>query len=278
MEILITGKNGFIGSHLVESLSQNYKVVSTSKEDLDLTDPLQVQNFLSKHNFDLIINTTTVGGKSGVVDNSDVLHNNISSFFNILKYKLPTTKLFTFTSGYELDKTVDHTGKNSNYVNYYPLDYYGMSKNIISRISSQYSDIYTFRLFGVYGEYEKDNRFIKKSILKYINHQPLHIIQNRYLDFIYVKDIIKIVKYYINNLDVSLDPFIEVVPFKKYTLVDIANIINNLNSHKVSITVDMPGMGLGYAGNGEKFSQIVPNYSSPEVGIKAIYNYINSTL
>jgi len=153
-----------------------------------------------------------------------------------------------------------------------------MSKNIISRIYNDYSNAYTFRLFGVYGEYENPNRFIKKNIIKYINHQPLIINQDRYLDFIYVDDIIKIIKYYIKNIDSNLDKFIDITLPRKYSLIETINIINNLDKHKVEILIDENGAGLNYTGNGDQFSKIIPNYTTLEEGIKKIYNYINKTL
>lgn len=278
MKILITGKMGFIGSHLIENLSVEYDVISTSRNELELSNPDQVCEFLTNNKFDLIINTATTGGKTGNIDGPETLYNNLAITFNLLKFKHPNTKIFNFTSGYELDKNIDHSGDNSNFIDYYPLDYYGMSKNIISRIHNNHPDVYTFRLFGVYGEYEKDNRFIKRSIIKYINHQPLIVVQDRYLDFIYIDDIIKVIKYYIKNINNKLDHFIDITSPKKYSLVETINIINNLDKHKVEVIINEEGMGLGYIGNGKQFSQIIPDYITLEEGIKNVYNYINKIL
>lgn len=278
MKILITGKTGFIGSHLIESLSVDHDITSISRKELELTDSDQVCSFLENNKFDLIINTAAVGGKTGNDDGPEILHNNLAIAFNLLKFKYPDTKIFNFTSGYELDKNINHLGNNSDFLNCYPLDYYGMSKNIISRIHINYSDVYTFRLFGVYGEYEKNNRFIKRNIINYINRQPLVVVQNRYLDFTYINDIIKVVKYYIQNINTRLDHFIDITPPKKYSLVETVNIINNLDKHQVEIIINKTGMDLSYLGNGEQFSNILPNYTTLEKGIKNVYNYINNTL
>jgi GDP-L-fucose synthase len=278
MNILITGKDGFIGSHLIESLSPIYNIVSTSKTDFNLTDQNQVYNFLKERKFDLIINTAIVGGKSVSSDSSETLYDNLSMIFNLLKYKQANTKIFNFTSGYELDKNINHNNESStSFINYYPLDYYGMSKNIISRICLNNQDIYTFRLFGVYGEYEKYSRFIKKNIINYINNQPITIYQDRYWDFVYIGDIINIIKHYISNLnDINLEYLIDIITPKKHTFLDAANIINNLDKHKVEIIIDKKEFGNDYIGSTDKFSKIINDYTSLEEGIKKIFNHIKN--
>jgi nucleoside-diphosphate-sugar epimerase len=278
MNILITGKNGFIGSHLIESLTPFYNIVATSKNDLNLIDQNQVCNFLKENSFDLIINTAVVGGKSVSEDNSSALYENLAMAFNLLKYKHKNTKIFTFTSGYELDKSIGHnTENNTSFLNQYPLDYYGMSKNVISRIHLNNSDIYTFRLFGVYGEYEKNNRFIKKSIINYISNQPITIYQDRYWDFIYTEDIVNTIKYYINNLkDASLEHLIDITTPKKCTFLDAAKIINTLDKHKVEIIINKKEFGNDYIGSSIEFSKINNSFTSLELGIQKIFNHIKN--
>jgi GDP-L-fucose synthase len=278
MKILIIGKTGFIGSHLVEALSEKHNVVSPSKNELNLVDSTQVYNFLNNNKFDLIINTAIVGGKTGNTDDSKVLYDNLAMTFNLLKFKQNNTKIFNFTSGYELDKNTNHPGSNEIFFNCYPLDYYGMSKNIISRIYTYYPDVYTFRLFGVYGNYEKDNRFIKRNIINYIKNQPINIIQDRYLDFIFVDDIVKVIEYYITNINNNLEHFIDLTIPKKYKLTEVANVINSLDKNKVEIIVNKDGFDLDYIGNSEQFVKILPNYTTLEEGIKKVYNYINKKL
>jgi UDP-glucose 4-epimerase len=275
MKILITGKTGFIGSHLFEFLSVYHDVVSLSKNKLDLTNRNEVHKYLQNNIFDIIIHTATIGGKTGNNDGPEVLYNNIAMIFNLLHSKHPSTKLITFTSGYELDKNI-HLSCDKNFAYHYPLDYYGMSKNIISRICKEYPDVYVFRLFGVYGEYETNNRFIKKNILNYINNQPIHIIQDRYLDFIYIDNILKIVNYYVNNIDNNLNHFTDITLPKKYKLTEIIKVINNLDKHKVEVITQKEGYDLEYVGDSNYFTQLIPNYVTLEEGIKNVYNYIKN--
>jgi GDP-L-fucose synthase len=275
MKILITGKAGFIGSHLFEFLSIHHDVISLSKNELNLINRGDVYNYLQNNKFDIIIHTAVIGGKTGNNDGPEVLYDNITMVFNLLHSKHSSTKLITFTSGYELDKNI-HLSSSEDFTHHYPLDYYGMSKNIISRICKEYQDVYIFRLFGVYGEYEKDNRFIKKNILNYINNKPINIIQDRYLDFIYVDNIVKIVNYYVNNINDDLDHFVDITLPKKYKLTEIVNIINSLDKYKVKIIIHKKGYDLEYIGDSNYFTHLIPDYITLEEGIKNVYDHIKN--
>jgi len=90
MKILITGKTGFIGSHLIEALSLEHNIISPSKNELELTNSNQVKEFFSNNTFDLIINTAITGGKTGNLDTSEILYNNLALTFNLLKFKSTT--------------------------------------------------------------------------------------------------------------------------------------------------------------------------------------------
>ena len=64
MNILILGKNGFIGSSLLEYFIQNnYNVIGLGRKDLDLTDSNKVKNYFKQNNnFDIVINCASESG------------------------------------------------------------------------------------------------------------------------------------------------------------------------------------------------------------------------
>jgi nucleoside-diphosphate-sugar epimerase len=269
MNILVTGKNGFIGKHIVESLSEKYNVISTCSSELDLTSDIDVKEFFKDKKIDIVINTAVIGGKTGNNDTSDILYDNICMIFNIIKYKSKNTILFNFTSGAELENN------KLDFNESYPLDYYGMSKNIISRICNNMNDVYTFRLFGVFGEYENNYRFIKKNITKYINKENLCIKKDRFLDFIYIDNITKVVDYYILNLDNNLKHFIDITTPNKNKLSHILSIINNLSDYKVDIIIDdETNDDISYIGDGDDLLRILPNYLTIDKGIEKVFKYL----
>ena len=147
-----------------------------------------------------------------------------------------------------------------------PTDPYGLSKNVINRIIEHETNFYNIRVYGVFDENELDTRFIKSNIKRYITNQPLEIHQNKLMDFIYMEDLISLVKYYIENTDVN--KITEGCYVKKYSLIDIANIINNLSNYKVSINVHNEGIALPYIGKTTPPIEFI----GLEKGIKNVYN------
>jgi hypothetical protein len=82
-----------------------------------------------------------------------------------------------------------------------------------------------------------------------------------------MQDLIKIVDYYITND--KLEKEINCCYKDVYTLNEIADIINSLDSHKVDIIKHKVGLGLGYWGN----DTFIPNleYDGLKIGIKNVY-------
>ena len=79
-------------------------------------------------------------------------------------------------------------------------------------------------------------RFIKANIIRYIKKEPIIIHTNKIMDFIYMPDLISTVEYYMINIDLEKD--INCCYEEKYTLKTIANMINSLDNHKVSIIIE----------------------------------------
>lgn len=272
LKVFITAKNGFIGSFLTKFLSTKYEIISTTRSELDLTDPTKVKEFLLKHNFDVIINTASKGGQKGHSNSPHDLYNNLAITFNLLRFKNPSTVIFNFSSGYELDYENEYEGLQRNVCECFPLDCYGMSKNVISRICKNYSNVYTFRIYGMYGEEQPNDRWIKKTIIDYINHQPLNAYINRKVDFVYINDLGKLTEYYLKNIHKTsfLDSVIDLALPKKYNTSDILTTINNLDDYRVPINIQN-NLSIDYTGNGERFSAIIPDYVDITQGISLIY-------
>ena len=130
---------------------------------------------------------------------------NLKMFFNLMNNKNRFDRLINFSSGADFDKTKNVNINNHNLENSYPIQPYDMSKNIISRIIKSCSRCYNFRIYGVFGEDEAKDRFIASNIKRYKNQVSIEIHQNRYWDFFYIKDLVNVVKYYIDNPKLDLD-------------------------------------------------------------------------
>ncbi len=173
-------------------------------------------------------------------------------FFNLYSNKHCFNKLIHFGSGAELNM---------------PTDPYGLSKNVISKIIDTEPNFYNIRIYGVFDENELDTRFIKSNIKRYINKESIKIYQNKIMDFFYMKDLVMLVKYYINephlpkNVDCSYD--------YNHSLHDIAYIINNLSDYKVDI--EFTGGVFGHDKYAGEYNPIIKNYIGLEQGIKDTY-------
>jgi len=221
MNILITGGNGYIAKSLSNGLWRGinrYDITSITRKDFDLTDREATNKWFKDKYFDVVIHTAVVGGSRLHKDNADVLYQNLQMFFNLYDNKHCFGKLINFGSGAELGM---------------PNDPYGLSKKSISKFIDVEPFFYNIRIYGVFNENEWDTRFIKSNIKRYINKEHIYVYQDKLMDFFYMKDLVKLVDYYINEKHIPKN--IDCTYSQSYSLLDIAHIINNLSDHKVDI-------------------------------------------
>lgn len=270
MRILITGSNGFIARNLIKGLSE-HQITAVSRQNLNLLDTNAVDEFFKDKAFDLVIHCATEGGSRLKEDDSKVLHNNLTMFYNLLKHRSKYRKFINFGSGAELDRRTDINLIYPNYKKSFPIDPYGMSKNIIARTMDPLNDFHNIRIFNVFGEDELDTRFIKASIKRYINKESIVIHQNKLMDFFYIEDLINLIKYFINN---SVFPNEINCSYKmKYSLNDVAKIINSLSDYEVPIIIEDKEWSNCYIGNP---ITIPVKLKGLEEGIKQMYNNIKN--
>jgi nucleoside-diphosphate-sugar epimerase len=256
MKILITGGNGYVAKSLYHALSNKYDVVSITRKDFDLTNrQLTDQWFQNKH-FDVVIHTAIKGGSRLTEDSGEVFYQNLKMFYNLFYNKDKFDKFIHFGSGAELGT---------------PSSPYGLSKKIINDLTKYEHGFFNLRIFAVFDENELDTRFIKASIKRYINKEKIIIHQNKYMDFFYIPDLITLVnEYIIGNAHTSLTKVTECSYREKFTLYDIAQIINQLSDHKVPIEILDSSEGTSYIGN----TPPVKKFIGLKKGIEHVYNQL----
>ena len=253
MEILITGGNGYIAKSLAKGLKE-HNITSITRQDFDLTNKDFTNSWFGGKYFDIVIHTAMAGTRSRLnPDNEDTFYQNIQMFYNLYYNKHCFGKFIHLGSGAELNN---------------PNDPYGMSKKIINELIKPEPGFYNIRIFGVFDENELNTRFIKTSINKYLNKEPIIIHQNRQMDFFYMGDLIKLLKYYIE--EPNLPKIAECRYNHQYNLLDIAHLINNLSDYKVPIKQLDSTIGSSYIG---KTYTDLP-YIGLEKGIQEVYNII----
>jgi GDP-L-fucose synthase len=232
--ILITGANGYIGSTLCKELSK-FSITKLTRDIVDLTNQTKVDEWFKDKRFDVVIHCATAGGSRTQVDGADVTHKNLQMFYNLLRNKNRFNKLINIASGAEFDRTQNIAPIWTEDGKRFPTDPYGMSKSIISKLVEQEENFYNIRVFAVFDENELDTRFIKSNIQCYVNNEPMSVHKDRLMDFFYMKDFIEIIKYHLTNknLPKTLDCTYE----NTLMLSEIADLINNLNTHTVEVKV-----------------------------------------
>jgi len=220
MKVLITGGNGYIAKSIYNILSKKYTITTISRNDFNLEDTEQTDKWFENKTFDAVIHTAIKGGSRLEIEKDNISDLNLKMFNNLLLNKDKFKKLISFGSGAEF--FLEHTP-------------YGKSKKIINKKINNINNFYNLRVFGVFDKEEKDTRFIKANILRYLNKQPMQILTNKIMDFIYMEDLVSIVDYYLqhDNLIKEINCCYE----QKYTLKNIADIINQLDSYKVDINI-----------------------------------------
>lgn len=233
MRILITGANGYIGTSLYNALKDKYNVTTVTRNGFDLTDITAMSKFFeSKHTFDVVIHCAVAGGSRLAEDDWNVMDTNLIMYYNLLAHRKYYKRLIHFGSGAET---------------YLPKTPYGLSKQVIAKSMEDKPNFYNLRIYGVFDENEWDTRFIKTCIKNHIENKPMVIFENKQMDFIYMKDLISVVEKYIEKDDLPKD--IDLVYYYKYSLLNIAEIINTIDNHEVPIIYSSPRRGDNYIGN-----------------------------
>ena len=252
LKILITGVAGYVGKSLYNSFVDIYDVTGIVRNNLDLTSYESTNKFFQGKYFDVVIHCAVSGGSRLKEESYADMDINLLMYYNLLQHKQNFGKLIHFGSGAEINA---------------PDSPYGLSKRVISKSISNIDNFYDIRIYAVFDENELDTRFIKSNILRYINNENLIVHENKEMDFFYMKDLIKIVEYCIQT-DQPYRSSIYCTYTDSYRLFYIANMINNLDTHRVGIEVERDN-GKPYTG---LFNDLVLPYIGLEQGIKETYN------
>jgi len=259
IKILITGGNGNIANIIKNSLLllSNCCIISPSRVELNLLHLSEIKTFLINKQFDILIHTAINGGRRLKEDSSEDVYKNILMFENILKISEKFKMIINLDSGAIYDRTTDILNRNEDELYTIPRDYYGFSKYVIYNRSIKYSHIYNFRIFNIFHVDEETNRFIKLCFLSKHNNTIITISEDKYFDFVYKDDFIRIINYYINNINTQykLEKTINICYDKKYKLSDIAKMIfNNIYIDNINILNTISKYN--YCGNNSKLNNL----------------------
>jgi len=277
MNILITGGNGFIAKNLSENLSYKYKLFICNRIDLDLLDQSKVFDYFKEKKIDVVIHTATYDAapKHSTKDYTKVLEYNLKMFFNIVRCNDLFGKMIYFGSGAEFDREFWQPKMKEDYFEkHIPTDQYGFSKYIMTKYTQSHKNIYNLRLFGLYGKYDDwRTRLIPNVCYQAITNKKITIDQNKFYDFLFINDLIRIVDWFIKN-----EPKTNIYNICSGRVIDFETVVNKIikiSGKKLILEIKNNNLGKEYSGDNTLFLNELEEFKFTPIdkGLKSLYSW-----
>lgn len=195
--ILLTGGTGFVGKNILPLLREKYNVDAPTRQELDLKDSVAVAKYVKNGHYDVIIQGANPNPvKNTECDKVDTMFEDsmriFMNFYNVREY---CEKLLYFGSGAEFDKTRDmRKVKECDVYKSIPKDSYGLAKFYMNELARKSENVYNIRIFGCYGPYDHESKFLTHVIRCCLRNEDITIRQNCYFDYMQVFDLAKAIE------------------------------------------------------------------------------------
>lgn len=267
-KILLLGSTGFIGRNIKEYLENNkyYALSAPTRENLDLLNENEVTQYLMKHNFDIIINAAIynpVRHQENV--NHHELEKDLRAYYILEKLQHTYGKMYYFGSGAEYNKNCNIISVSEDeFLNEIPTTEYGFAKYIIGRNIEKSSNIYNLRIFGLFGKYENWRKtFISGACCKALKNVPITIRQDVVFDYLYIDDFCKIIEWFLTH-EPKYHTY-NVTSGQKFSLVQLANLVNEINGTNVPIYICKNGMGNEYTASNKRLKEEFKEFFTTDI-------------
>jgi GDP-L-fucose synthase len=167
MKILVTGGNGFLGTHVCNQLRTSpHTILSPTSKELNLLDKMDSLRYIKEIKPDIILHMAAICG--GILANknspADFLHKNVdigSNLFHAAK-EAGCSRVYSLGSVCAYPKFCPTPFKEGDLWNGYPEETnapYGISKRLLLMLQQTYREQYGFTgahliLVNLYGEYD----------------------------------------------------------------------------------------------------------------------------
>ena len=274
MRVLITGGNGNIAKIIKNNLNNDYTYITPGRAELNLLDFEMVKKFFESSNniFDICFHTSIQGGRRTKGEDYDVVYNNLLMFENLMFFSNKFKMIFNMDSGAIYDRETDILNKKEDELNTIPKDFYGFSKYLIYKRSLSHSNLFNFRIFNIFHPNEEKDRFVKAAFFSSIKKITMTIHEDKYFEFVYYKDFIKIIQYYIDEINNGNIPpkVLNISYTQKYKLSDIAKLIDK----DINLDILVKESSHNYSGSSEKIDSLKMNLDGLEASLKDYYNEV----
>ena len=280
-KILLTGGNGFIGKNIQESfLAEKYDISAPRSYELNLIDDICVDEFFRDKKFDVILHSGCKPGHRNAKDSMQLFASNFRMFENLKRNRNKYKKFINFGSGAIYDNSRNITdAKEEEIGNCIGSDEHCFCKYMVYQQIKELDNFIDLNIFGIFGKYEDwEIRFISNAICKSLFNMPVTLRQNRRFSYLYVKDLMPILEFFIEN-DVKYKSY-NIVPDKNIELAEIAEIVKKVTNTTQLVNIANSGYGLDYIGNNSKLRAEMPdlNFTNIENSIIELYNYYKENI
>jgi len=264
MKVLFTGPRGFLGRELIPVLQEQLQVF---EYPYDLSDFKYLFDYVKQNKIDFVIHAAARGGRRTKIDTEGTLIDNLTASINVSHLGIPTV---AFCSGaiYGRQDSI-YLATESESLQRYPDDFYGQSKYIFRSYASQFEHISFLRFFNVFGQTEGLDRFISYNLNCYKKRMPMTVFTNFTMDFFYIRDLLPILFDWLNGIKLPQD--LNLVYSQKLTLIEICDIINQVDNHRVPIKLMDTKKATDYCGSGELLNSLNYEFDGVSKGIKDLY-------
>ena len=174
----------------------------------------------------------------------------------------------TTGSGAEYNKQFDIiSAKEEDIGKHIPHDAYGFAKYIMNQYARTSSNVYNFRLFGIYGPTDCKGKFIRDAIDCCLENRAVTIRQNCMFDYLYVDDLGHILAHFIEHEPQYHD--YNICSGKRVSLLEIAKEVSSLMNNHLNPVIAKEGWNREYTGSNERLISEFPQFkfTSLEAGI-----------
>jgi len=204
--VLITGINGFLGSHLAKKLVQNYKVIGIENSlndlfrlqnnsfDVKLSDAMSIESIFKNHVVDFVIHTATIYSDD---DPIRLIDSNVLLPLRLLIFcKKFATKYFINT-----DSFFNNTKFNYNYLGDYTLS----KKHAFEWLLHTRKNVHiiNMKLEHMYGPLDSANKFVPNILYQMKrNVEKIDLtlgLQKR--DFVFIEDVVTAYEVLLQKID-----------------------------------------------------------------------------
>ena len=277
--VLLTGGSGFIGQNVIEYFreSEKYKILAPSSKELNCIDEESVLAYLQDHEIDIVLNFAVYGdGIDRSKDGTKILEYNLKMFYNFANHSNLYEKMFYAGSGAEYDKRFPISMVGEDDIGHsLPVDQYGLMKYIVGRHIDKSDNIYSLRLFGIFGKYEYwPIKFISNICCKSLHDLPMSIYRNVKFDYLWIDDFLKVLEGVMGKERLKWHTY-NVVSGKPVELFHLCELVRQHSGKSSRIIVCNDGYGNEYtASNGRLLDEFPDIEFTPiEESTKYLYQW-----